>query len=150
MCVKPFRMNRNKSPLDVPTGWGTVTLREMKDKFFLKSHCSHLEFLWLLENHRQGIKDKLVRKANNQDWKKKIKNEVVHTKPNIPSHKGFQSKNAHEESSLLAWVWVSLLQEFSSCFEATYESFFPATPYKSKVPCWAHICKYYQSVADFG
>lgn len=100
MCVKPFKMNRNKSPLDVPTGWSTATLREMKDRFFLKSHCSHLKFLWLLENHRQGIKDKLVRKANNQDWKKKTKKEVVHTKSNIPSHKGFQSKNAHAESSL--------------------------------------------------
>lgn len=42
----------------------------------------------------------------------------------MPSHKGFQPKMGNEESSLLAWVGVSLLQEFSSCFEATYESFF--------------------------
>lgn len=149
MCVKPFKMNRNKSPLDVPTGWSTVTLREMKDRFFLKSHCSHLEFLWLLENHRQGIKDKLVRKANNQDWKKRQKRKwftqsLINLVIRVSNLKMHMKKVA---------FWPEYEFHYYRSFQAVlrlHMSLFFLQHLINQKCLAGHIYKYYQSVADFG
>lgn len=41
MCVKPFKMNRNKSPLKVPTGWSTDGF-EGNERHLFKNHIAHI------------------------------------------------------------------------------------------------------------
>lgn len=61
----------------MPTGTGDFERNEIH---FLKSHCSHLEFLWLLENHRQRKKEQ-AGKRNKQSGPKKM------TKKGSDSHR---------------------------------------------------------------